>query len=179
MSLQNYIEPKRIKGVHIIQPNLHEDCGGEFMEIARLVEGKFDLYEEPLDIKQFNYSLLHPGTIKAFHVHRNQVDCFFPLQKMIINLIDLRPIVEGMRDFQIEQINFNLLKGRIKTLPHMRLVLNKQMVIIPPGVAHGISNPYLDDRILLYLVTQNFNPKDEHRIAYNIIGESIWKTVYE
>jgi dTDP-4-dehydrorhamnose 3,5-epimerase len=45
----------------------------------------------PKDSTQVSAAVSYPGTIKAFHIHRRQTDCWVPLQGMLqVALEDLR-----------------------------------------------------------------------------------------
>ncbi|MCG2717043.1 MAG: dTDP-4-dehydrorhamnose 3,5-epimerase family protein, partial [Candidatus Marinimicrobia bacterium] len=68
----------------------------------------------------------------------------------------------------------------------MKIVLgdcNSQLVLIPPGIAHGCIN--LSDRrtTIVYFVDRKFSPDpkecDEKRLPWDNWGEEIWETPKE
>lgn len=169
--LQNYSVPPQILGVQVFSPKQHKDCGGSFLEVLR----KNNSYIKPImpweeDYcpndpaanfcrfywQQINYSLVHPGTVKAFHLHKIQSDFWFVVDKMIVNLIDERE-KSPTRGF------------------HTRLILENQAVFIPPGVYHGIGNPYNKDGHMMYITDQVFNPQDEFRKRWDYLGTYVWE----
>lgn len=164
MKLQDYTKEPLIKGVEISTPQVHKDCGGEFREIGRftvyqedgLVNTPFNNEAGEIYKLQVNHSILEPGTIKAFHLHKKQTDLWYLLNKGIVVLYDLR---EGSDTFKIQN----------------RFILENQKVLIPPGVAHGIGNPYLNKLHMIYFTDQFFNPKDEFRLPWDTLGETIWE----
>ena len=175
--LQDYTPDPDIPGVRIISPTIHKDTGGEFLELVRgsvptnmsgnstmeltsAGESLLHLNEFDGDQLQVNMSLIHPGTVKGFHIHRIQTDIWATPQKLLVNLIDLRGL-DLDKEWAVE--------GRMT----MRFVLDRQVLVIPPGVAHSITNCYNDDRLLIYLVNRWFNPKDEWRIPWDILGEDV------
>lgn len=187
VKLQDYTSKPIIEGVKIFTPTLYKDDGGEFCEILRAESndhfsngnGIIDIIGCDDDGKgsqlQYNYSLIHPGVIKGFHIHKKQTDIWFAPNKILVNLIDFRNI-DAATISQICQFpkDFHF-RSKLKQAPSMRLVLDKQRLVIPSGVAHGLSNPYNEDRILLYVVDQFFNPADEWRLPWDIAGEDIWR----
>ncbi|PZS09224.1 MAG: hypothetical protein DLM70_01855, partial [Chloroflexi bacterium] len=86
LSNQSYDAPNPIDGVEFLDPRLANDEGGDFCEIARLVgDGAIDGLDG-FRVAQVNCSLVLPGTIKAWHVHRNQQDVWFvpPSHRLLV-----------------------------------------------------------------------------------------------
>ncbi len=195
MELQDYSPKPIIEGVKIIDLKVHKDDGGSFCELGRfeafenILLDCEELTKDPLhkgigDKLQANYSVLHPGTIKAFHLHKNQTDQFCIMDKMIINLIDIRHLLKDdkllNRFLEASQFRDSLVKTNemghlIPKEKRMRLVLENQKLIIPPGVLHGICNPYNQDHRMIYFVNRWFNPQDEWRLPWDLIGEEVWR----
>lgn len=185
MKLQDYSSRAVIPGVEIIDLKVHKDDGGSFCELARIQAGTYSgegamsgIFHEIItesdlfDTLQVNFSILHPGTIKAFHLHKRQTDQFNILDKMIVVLVDLR----GYSKWVEEYVDTDILHYIEKTNPTvMRLVLENQSVVVPPGIGHGICNPYNKDGRMVYFVNQHFNPQDEWRLPWDLLGSKIWE----
>lgn len=170
MILQNYDENKKIiAGVKITELKRHEDDGGYFHELVRLQgekDGRIYPHRGSSSTFQINHSRLEKGAIKAFHVHKEQTDHWYVLDKALVMLIDVRPEIDsgnGVHDCK------NLRERS------MRIVTSKPMIItIPPGVAHGIGAIY-EKTDMIYLVDRFFNPKDEWRLSWDLIGKEVWE----
>lgn len=178
MELQKYEPMKFIDGVKLIDLKLFHDDGGEFCEIARLLAfiscGEATtgpLYDGPEvlgDEWQINYSMIMPGVVKAFHIHLAQVDLWFipPGNRALVILHDRRP--------KDPTLNMN---GPLPTgANRMRIVMGvkPQLLVIPPGVAHGIKNIDTKPISMIYLVNRHFNPKDEYRLPYDYDKLTDW-----
>jgi len=164
LSKQDYSPKAKIDGVQVIPLRTFSDDGGYFLEITRIGEVAFEAFPE-FKTKQINCSEVHPGVIKAGHVHFNQEDIWFvpPSHKVIAGLMDMR-------------------KHSPTYGNKMRIVLgggDAKLLYIPRGVAHGYSNPYPDSQILFYFVNQQFsadpNESDEWRIPYDAFGDGFWE----
>ena len=158
--LQSYGPQPVISGVKIWSPKVFKDDAGEFRELLRVSKDDLDLRDEKdrtpikMDVAQVNLSTLEPGAIKAFHIHKLQTDLWYVIDKMIVFLYD------------------NAFSQPETT---MRLVLENQYVLIPPGVGHGIANPYNRPGKMMYFTDGTFNPEDEFRDNPFKFGECIWK----
>ncbi len=162
--LQDYAGKPTIEGVKVITLRRHNDDGGSFTELARITNGDFSGVEN-FKIAQINFSEMEPQSVKAFHVHRQQTDIWFvpPDSKILLILIDLREnsATNGQR---------------------MRLVIgdnNSQLIVIPPGVAHGCKNLGLKKAHLIYFMNKQFSPEpsecDEWRLPWDYFGGEIWE----
>jgi dTDP-4-dehydrorhamnose 3,5-epimerase len=101
---------------------------------------------------QVSAALSYPGTIKAFHIHRFQTDCWAPVQGMFqVALVDLRP----------DSATFG-----IKNTFYVG-ALRPWQLLIPPGVGHGYKVIGTTPAFLVYVTNRFYNPEDEGRIAYN------------
>ena len=96
------------------------DDRGYFLEVQRIGQGLAAGF--PPETTQISAALNYPGTIKAFHYHLHQTDCWYPRKGMFqVALVDLRP---GSPTFGARN---TLYVG----------ALRPWQVLIPPGVAHG------------------------------------------
>ena len=95
---------------------------------------------------------MHPGVIKAWHIHKEQVDWWYVGNGLLkVALHDTRPESPTCRE------TMEFLMGDNQTARVLR---------IPPGVAHGckcLSGP----ANLFYVTSQVYNPDDEGRIAHD------------
>jgi len=142
--------PELIAGVRVTPFPLWPDDRGYFLEVARLGHGLPAAF--PKESTQISAALSYAGTIKAFHFHRHQTDCWVPVKGMLqVALVDLRKqsptygarntlYVGGFRPWQL---------------------------LIPPGVGHGYKVIGPDPAMLVYLTDRFYDPKDEGRIPYN------------
>ncbi len=163
---QDYSGSPRIDGVEIVELKRFNDDGGAITELGRLTEGRHGQLEG-FDVRQVNYSVVEPGAIKAFHLHRRQTDVWYvpPSDRILLVLHDAR-------------------EGSPSEGATMRFMLgdgNNRLVRIPPGVAHGCRN--LGDRpaAILYFVDVQFSVEedecDEGRLPWDFCGEEIWEVV--
>ena len=101
---------------------------------------------------QISAAINFPGTIKAFHYHLHQTDCWSPVKGMFqVALADLR-----LDSPTFGQRNTLYVGG-----------LRPWHVLIPPGVAHGYKVIGGDEALLVYLTDRFYNPKDEGRIPFD------------
>ena len=141
-----------IEGVVLKDLATHADERGFFREIIRVSD---DFFAEGFG--QWSHSLMYPGVIKAWHIHRKQVDWWYVCSGVLkVVLHDTRADSHT--------------RGRTMEL-HMGDNQASRVVRIPPGVAHGckcISGP-----VHLFYITSNVhNQDDEGRIPYDdpVIG---------
>jgi dTDP-4-dehydrorhamnose 3,5-epimerase len=154
--------PKLIEGVTVQPQVLWPDDRGYFMEIHRLTKGLAGDF--PPD-SQISCALSYPGTIKAFHFHRFQTDCWTPVAGLLqVALVDLR---ETSSTFGARNTMF---VGSLRPW----------QIRIPPGVAHGYKVIGGDPAILVYMTDRVYNPEDEGRIAYDDPGiQYDWETQHK
>lgn len=166
MGLQNYASKPQIEDIKILEIKnfLAED--GSFCEFGRISkQGELEAIPG-FKPRQLNYSLMLPGSVKAWHLHFNQEDVWFAPgdSRLLVGLVDLRKksTTKGI------QMRFLLGGGQARLL------------YIPRGVAHGAANLSTETVRLIYLVNEQFNPKnpDEKRLPWNIFGEDFWKFKY-
>lgn len=147
-----------IDGVKIKQLKVHPDTYGQGEEIVKKPGILMELLraDEKL-LKKFGqttFTITHQGTIKAFHVHKYQEDLWFVASgKALIALHDMRKKSPTYRQTQ------TLLAGEG----------DYKLILIPPGVAHGLKVLSREPVLMFYHTSHSYNPQkpDEKRIAYN------------
>ena len=136
-----------IHGVVLQDLVTHTDERGFFREIIRVTD---EFFAEGFG--QWSHSLMHQGVIKAWHVHRRQVDWWYVAGGALkVALHNTRP------DSPTYRQTMELLMGDGQPARVLR---------IPPGVAHGckcLSGP----ANLFYLTSRIYDPNEEGRIAHN------------
>jgi dTDP-4-dehydrorhamnose 3,5-epimerase len=139
-----------IAGVKIQPYPVWPDDRGFFLEIARI--GKGLPGDFPKESTQVSAALSYPGTIKAFHYHLRQTDCWVPLDGMLqIALVDLRP----------DSATYGV-KNTLYVGAHRRW-----QVLVPPGIGHGYKVIGTGPGMLVYLTDRHYDPNDEGRIPYD------------
>ena len=131
-----------IDGVRIVTLDVYGDLRGRFCEIFRSAA-------MPETFVQANHSRSAAGVLRGLHYHRRQADLWYvPAGRAQVGLADLR--------------------RRGGTPPTESFVLDAAQpttVFIPPGVAHGYLA--LTDLDVIYWVTGEYDPGDEHGVAWN------------
>ncbi len=139
-----------IDGVRIQPYALWPDDRGYFLEVLRTGQGL--AADFPLDRTQVSATVSYPGTIKAFHIHLQQCDCWVPVGGLLqVALVDLRP------DSRTYGAKNTLYVGHLRPW----------QVLIPPGVAHGYKVIGDAAALLVYVTSRCYDPRDEGRIAWN------------
>lgn len=139
-----------ISGVGVAPLSLFPDDRGFFMEVQRFGQGLAAHF--PAATTQVSAALNYPGTIKAFHYHLHQTDCWTPVKGLFqVVLVDLRL---GSPTFGLRN---TLYVGQLRPW----------QILIPPGVGHGYKVIGREEALLVYMTDRFYNPKDEGRIAYN------------
>jgi dTDP-4-dehydrorhamnose 3,5-epimerase len=142
--------PELIAGIRVQPYPLWPDDRGYFLEVHRLRQGL--AADFPVETTQISAALSMPGTIKAFHVHRNQTDFWVPAQGMFqVGLVDLR------QDSPTYGKRNTLYVGELRPW----------QILIPPGVGHGYKVISREPAMLVYVTNCLYNPADEGRVAYN------------
>lgn len=139
-----------IDGVRVRPFPLWPDDRGYFLEVMRSGE---NLVEEfPAAALQVSLTVSYPGTIKAFHYHVHQADCWTPVRGMFqVALVDLR--------------EDSPTSGRRNTLYVGEL--RPWQVLIPPGVAHGYKAIGSEPTVLVYVTSRFYDPTDEGRLPFD------------
>lgn len=134
-------------GVAVFPLTKHPDPRGFFMEVVRFAS----LRSTGFTAQQVSVSETAPGVIKAFHFHRLQSDLFCPIHGQFrIVLLDARPGLTFGCGYSLY------------TDAERPFVLR-----IPPGVAHGYEVVGPDSGLMLYITSQEYNPADEYRVAWD------------
>jgi len=136
-----------ITGVYVVDPKVHGDDRGIFVETYRRewVPGAREMI-------QANRGDRQQGSIVGLHYHLHQADYWYvPYGKARVVLHDLR--VGSPTD------------GATLTLDLGEVDPAHRGVFIPPGVAHGFAA--LTDMTITYLVDGYYNPSDELGVAWD------------
>lgn len=142
-----------IEGVRIEPLTLWPDDRGYFLEVQRMGRGLAAHF--PAESTQTSAAFNYPGTIKAFHYHLHQTDCWTPAMGMLqVALVDLRL---GSRTF-----------GARNTI--YAGALRPWQILVPAGVGHGYKVIGNGPAMLIYTTDRFYNPQDEGRIPYNHPG---------
>jgi dTDP-4-dehydrorhamnose 3,5-epimerase len=152
--------PELITGVRVQPFDVWPDDRGVFLEVQRIGQGLTAHF--PPETTQIAAAINYAGTIKAFHYHLHQTDCWTPAKGLFqVALADLRA---GSPTF-----------GKRNTL--YVGALRPWQVLIPPGVAHGYKVIGGEEAVLVYLTDHFYNPKDEGRIPFDDAGIAYdWET---
>ncbi|MFM8528445.1 MAG: dTDP-4-dehydrorhamnose 3,5-epimerase family protein [Ilumatobacteraceae bacterium] len=148
--MPNVIKSDLIDGVWIVEPTIHGDQRGLFIETYRR-----EWFPNAREMIQGNRSNKQKGALVGLHFHMHQSDYWYvPVGEIRVVLHDLRE--GGPTDGATQMLD---LSGD-----------NHKGVYIPPGVAHGFAA--LTDVVMTYLVDGYYNPADELGVAWNdpVIG---------
>ncbi len=137
-----------IHGVQIKELIRHPDERGYFEEMIRKTD---DFFAE--GFAQVSHSFMHKGVVKAWHIHKTQIDWWYVAQGLVKAVVyDARK--ESPTYKQLDEFMLNTSTGP-------NIVLK-----IPYGVAHGLK--VLEGPADLVYVTSGIYSKDEEgRIAYD------------
>ena len=134
-----------IDGVYVVQPTLHGDERGLFIETYRR-----QWFPHSREMIQSNRSNKQSGALVGLHYHLHQADYWYvPMGTARVVLHDLRE--GGPTDGNTACFDIS---GE-----------NHWGVYIPPGVAHGFSA--VTDVVMTYLVDGYYNPADELGVAWD------------
>ncbi len=136
-----------IEGVVIKELVTHPDERGFFREIIRKTDPFFSE-----GFAQLSHSLMNPGTAKAWHIHKTQIDWWYvPVGVLKVALYDTRP------DSPTRGVLQELFMGE-----HY----GSSVLKIPPGVAHGC-RAIGGTAHLVYVTSNIYDPAEEGRIPYD------------
>jgi dTDP-4-dehydrorhamnose 3,5-epimerase len=139
-----------IDGVRVQPISVYPDDRGYFLEVQRMGQGLAAAF--PPATTQVAAAMNFAGTVKAFHYHSHQIDCWTPAAGMLqVALVDLR----------LASPTF----GKRNTM--YVGALRPWQILIPRGVAHGYKVIGSDSAMLVYMTDRLYNPADEGRLAYN------------
>ena len=135
---------KLISGVYIKELVRHHDGRGYFEELIRVSDKMFGE-----GFGQLSHSYMHHGVIKAWHIHRTQVDWWYAAKGTLhVGLYDKRdnsPTFKKLNQFILGEGGQNV------------------VLRIPPGVAHGCKVTS-DDAELFYVTSGTYKLEEEGRI---------------
>src|SRR5438045_4626329 len=143
--MPNISESDVIAGVYVVEPEVHGDQRGLFIETYRRA-----WFPHGREMVQANRANRQCGAVVGLHYHLHQADYWYvPFGTAKVVLHDLRE--GGPTD------------GATLTLELSGD--NHVGVFIPPGVAHGFAA--VTDMTITYLVDGYYNPADELGLAWN------------
>lgn len=138
-------ESSLVAGVYIVEPTIHGDQRGLFIETYRR-----EWIPGAREMVQSNRANRQAGAVVGLHYHLHQADYWYvPFGHARVVLHDLRE--GGPTDGATEQLD---LTGE-----------NHLGVYIPPGVAHGFAA--ITDMVITYLVDGYYNAADELGVQWN------------
>jgi dTDP-4-dehydrorhamnose 3,5-epimerase len=137
-----------IEGVVIHPLTRHADDRGYFEEIIRVSDPFFTE-----GFGQWSHSKMFPGVIKAWHIHKTQIDWWYVgAGRLRVALHDRRPDSPTRGLTQELQMGDDLPPALLK---------------IPAGVAHGCKVLGEQPAHLFYVTSLTYNPDEEGRIRYD------------
>jgi len=143
-------ESELIAGVHLVEPSIHADERGYFIETYRR-----EWFPNGREMIQGNRGNRQAGAVVGLHYHLHQADYWYvPHGHARVVLHDLR---EGSpTDGATQMLDMGEVDGGENN--HLGL-------FIPPGVAHGFGS--ITDCVITYLVDGYYNPADELGVAWD------------
>ena len=144
------IPSREIAGVFWMQPVVHADARGLFVETYRQ-----EWIADAREMIQSNRADRAAGAIVGLHYHLHQSDYWYvPFGRARVVLHDLRAGSPTEGATEVRDI------GAQPDGSH-----DHTGVFIPPGVAHGFAS--LTDMTITYLVDGYYNPADELGVAWD------------
>ena len=126
----------------------HADDRGYFEELIRVTDAWFQE-----GFGQLSHSKMFPGVVKAWHIHKTQIDWWYVAAgRLKVALHDRRP------DSPTYRVTHELYLG--DDLP-------PALLKIPAGVAHGCRAIGGEAAHLFYVTSRVYDPEEEGRIAYD------------
>jgi dTDP-4-dehydrorhamnose 3,5-epimerase len=139
-----------VTGVYIVEPLVHGDDRGIFIEVYRR-----EWFPRGREMIQVNRGDRQRGCVVGLHYHLHQADYWYvPRGSARVVLHDLR---EGS---PTDGATLTLDLGQREDGTH-----DHRGVFIPPGVAHGFAS--LTEMTISYLVDAYYNPTDELGVAWD------------
>ena len=143
-------ESDKIDGVWIVEPSIHGDQRGLFIETYRR-----EWFPNGREMVQGNRANRQAGALVGLHYHLHQADYWYvPFGHARVVLHDLR------QGSPTDGATLSLDLGEVDGGEP-----NHLGVFIPPGVAHGFAS--LSDMAITYLVDSYYNPADELGVAWD------------
>jgi dTDP-4-dehydrorhamnose 3,5-epimerase len=107
----------------------------------------------PFTVRQLTEARAQAGVMKGLHLHYRQWDWWRCVRgRMLVGLYDARPESPTCGVAAQFEMNDDAPQG----------------LAIPPGVAHGFYT--LSDLEMIYLLSETYDPTDEHGIHYASVG---------
>ena len=143
--------PLDIEGVVLVEPDVHRDTRGFFLETFH--SAKFAAAGLPVNFVQDNHSLSVRGTLRGLHLQVRK-----PQGKLI--RVVAGEIWDVAEDVRSQSKTFGRWTGA------MLSAANFAQLYIPPGCAHGFC-VLSDTASVQYKCTELYDPADEDGIAYD------------
>jgi dTDP-4-dehydrorhamnose 3,5-epimerase len=142
-----------IDGVVIVEPDIHGDERGIFIETYRR-----QWFPGGREMLQGNRGDRRAGAVVGLHYHLHQADFWYvPYGQCRVVLHDLR--AGGLTEGKTLTVDLGSPPGT-PAVDH-----DHRGVYIPPGVAHGFAA--ITDMTITYLVDGYYNPADELGVAWD------------
>jgi dTDP-4-dehydrorhamnose 3,5-epimerase len=136
---------ERIAGVVIVEPDVHADSRGRFVETYRR-----EWFAGGAEMVQANRSEKSAGSLAGLHYHRFQTDYFYALRgRARFGLCDLRSGSPTEGATLVIELTDDEDRG----------------LLVPPGVGHGFLA--VTDVLVTYLVDRYYDSEDEFGVAWN------------
>jgi len=136
-----------IDGVFLKQLIHHPDERGFFEELIRVSDPFF-----AEGFGQLSHSFMIEGVVKAWHVHKTQIDWWYVMKgKIKVVLYDTRPDSKTYKEIQEFMVGDDA---------------EKMIIKIPAGVAHGCK-VFTGPADLVYVTSGVYSKDEEGRIPYN------------
>jgi dTDP-4-dehydrorhamnose 3,5-epimerase len=164
LSRQSYAPKPAIDGVRLDEASVFRGVDGSFVELTRLDPDGSVTGLPGFRPVQWNWSVLEPGGVKAWHLHLGQEDLWIvpPDSRLLVGLVDLRRTSATASRVQ----RMTLGAGRCHRL------------LVPRGVAHGMANLTTRPQAVLYAVNRFFSSDpdstDEWRLPWDRFGADFW-----
>jgi dTDP-4-dehydrorhamnose 3,5-epimerase len=136
-----------IEDVVIKKLSRHTDERGYFEELIR---NNDDFFKEGFG--QLSHSVMYPGVIKAWHVHKTQVDWWY---------VSRGNLKVALYDTRKDSRSYKLINEFFMGDNYEKIILK-----IPPGVAHGCK-VIGETSELFYITSKIYDPKEEGRIPFD------------
>ena len=150
--MSEMIRAGKIQGVWLKSLRVFADDRGILAEVLREDDAFFG--SEFAGFGQTTLTMSYPGVIKAFHWHRHQDDAWLVVRGMV------RTVLYDLRESSPTH-------GVTET--HCLGDHNRQLLIIPRGVAHGYQVLGEEPAWLVYHASRTYDPQqpDEERIDFD------------
>ncbi|MGZ4690772.1 MAG: dTDP-4-dehydrorhamnose 3,5-epimerase family protein [Acidimicrobiia bacterium] len=143
-------ESEVISGVYVVEPAMHGDARGFFIETYRR-----EWFPQGREMVQGNRGDRQQGSVVGLHYHLHQADYWYvPYGRCRVMLHDLRA------GSPTDRATLAIDVGTRDDGTH-----DHSGIFIPPGVAHGFAA--LTDMTITYLVDSYYNPRDELGVAWD------------